>query len=63
MFKIFFTLGVIFCVALIVGNLWVHLIHPFLFGEAVEDKLDDAAEQKVMNEVDKKVDEILKEEV
>ena len=62
MFKVFFTLGVVFVTLVVIGNLWVRLIHPFLFGEAIEDKLDDAIEQKVMNEADKKAAEILKEE-
>lgn len=62
MFRLVFTLAMIFFAVLVVGNLWVHFIHPFLFGEAIEDKLDSAAEEKVMKEVDKKAAEILEEE-
>lgn len=63
MFNVLFTLGILFVVLAGLGALWVNVIHPFLFDEALEDKLDDAVEQKVMSEADKKVDEILKEEV
>lgn len=62
MFQLVFYIGMLFIIAVVVGNLWVSYIHPFLFGEAIEDKLDDAVEEKVMKEVDKKAAEILKEE-
>ena len=61
MFQLVFILSMAFIITLIVSNLWIHVIHPFLFGESIEDKLDNAVEQKVMNEADKKAAEILKE--
>lgn len=61
--RLFFILAMVFFITLVVGNLWVHFIHPFLFGEAVEDKIDDAVEEKIMKEADKKAAEILEEEV
>lgn len=61
MFQLVFVLTMVFVVALITSNLWIHVIHPFLFGESIEDKLDNAVEQKVMNEADKKAAEILEE--
>lgn len=62
MFNIVFILGLVFITTLILANLWVKLIHPFLFEEAIEDKLDDAVETRVMREADKKAAEILNQE-
>ncbi len=63
MFGVLFTLTIVFILLVVVGNIWIHLIHPFLFGEVIEDKIDSAVETKVMKETDKQVDKILKEEV
>ena len=63
MFRVFFMLLVLFVATFVIGTLWVKVIYPFLFGEAIEDKLDDAVHQKMMSEADKKAKQILESEV
>lgn len=62
MFRLLLMLGILFVLLVVVGNLWVRIIHPLLFKELIEDKLDDAVEQKVLKEADKKAAEILSHE-
>lgn len=59
MFRVVFMLGMMLAILIAISVLWVKVIHPFLFEEVIEDKLDDAVEQRVLRETDKKAAEIL----
>lgn len=61
-FALLFRIGIIFLILFIIGNLWVRFIHPMLFNDYLEDKLDDAVEKKILKETDKKAAEILSDE-
>lgn len=62
MFGILLNIGIIFAILFIVGNLWVRFIHPMLFKDQIDDKLEDAVEKKILNDADKKAAEILNDE-
>lgn len=62
MFELLFKIGIIFVILFVIGNLWVRFIHPMLFNDHIEDRLDGAVEKKILKETDKKAAEILSDE-
>lgn len=51
---------IIFFLVLLVGTFWVYGLRPILFKESLNETLEDAAEQRMVEEARKKAGEILK---
>lgn len=60
---IFIRLVVLFASLTFVYLVWDKVIHPLLFKEKIETKLESAVETKVLMETDKKVEEILSKDL
>ena len=52
-------LVILFSFVLLASTVWEKLIHPWLFAEKIEDKIEGAVEEKTMKDVDDKVKDIL----
>jgi hypothetical protein len=59
---LFIRLVVLFVAFVGIYFVWDKFIHPLLFKEEIDLKLEDAVETKVLRETDKKVEEILRED-
>ena len=59
MAKLLLILVILFTVALVCIAVFEKVIHPLLFKEELEEKLETATEEKIRRDVSKMADEIL----
>jgi hypothetical protein len=59
---LFIRLVILFAALIVAYIVWDKVIHPLLFKEEIDEKLESAAETKIKRKVDKEVQNILKEE-